>query len=103
MRSLLAVTILALTACKGDPEKCDRACRNYARLVFWDQANAEIAAAPPERREEIRREKAAKFTADLEHGIDFCVSRCVSANNGKDVDCWLDAKTAAQAKACTSD
>jgi hypothetical protein len=103
MRSLVPAVVLLLVACKGDPEKCDRACRNYAQLVYWDQANAEIAAAPAERREALRREKAAKFSADLEHGIDFCVSRCVSANFDKDVQCWLDAKTAAQAKACTAD
>ena len=104
MRSRFVVVVLLLiAACKGDPEKCDRACRNYAQLVFWDQANAEISAAPPERRDALRKEKTAKFEADLEHGIDYCTSRCVSANYDKDVDCWLAAKTAKQVKACSAD
>jgi hypothetical protein len=105
MRTSLPVIFLAFAAvtfaaCKGDPEKCDRACRNYAQLVFWDDANAKIAAAPADQRDALRRETTSKFAVDLEHGIDFCVSRCVSANYDKDVDCWLAAKTGTQAKAC---
>jgi hypothetical protein len=108
MTSRLAVVVLVGaavfgSACKGDPEKCDRACRHYAELVYWDQANTEIAAAPADKQAELRRDKTAKFAADLEHGIDFCVSKCVSANYDHDVQCWLDAKSAADVKACSSD
>lgn len=105
MTSRLAVLLVVAVvgACKGDPEKCDRACRHYAELTFWDQANTEIAKAPADKQAELRREKTVKFAADLEHGIDFCVSKCVSANYDKDVQCWLDAKTAAEVKACSSD
>ncbi len=99
----LVVAVVILAACKGDPEKCDRACRNYAQLVYWKQADAEIAAAPPAQRDELWKQKLAKFTADLEHGITMCSSQCITANNDKTIQCMLDAKSAEQAKACVSD
>lgn len=101
----LAVLALALTACKGNPEKCDKACRNYAKLVFWEQAEAEIAAAPADRRDALRKEKLAKFTKDLDHGINMCSSQCVSATttSDKQADCMIEAKTAKEAKDCASD
>jgi hypothetical protein len=101
MRWLAIVALV--TACKGDPVKCEAACRNYAELVFWDQANAEINAAPPAERENLRKQKAAKFTADLEHGIDFCSNRCISAGNDDQIKCLSNAKTAKDAKDCVAD
>jgi hypothetical protein len=101
----LFVLALAVSACKGNPDKCDKACRNYATLIYWKQADADIAAAPVEQREELRKQKLAKFTADLEHGITMCTSQCTSATatNDKQADCMIEAKTAEAAKACASD
>lgn len=98
---LLLVSTLAL-GCKGDPVKCDQACRNYAELVFWDKANAEIDAAPAEKRDELRKEKLAEFTKNLELGINTCSSKCLSANNDDQTKCLLEAKTAKQAKDCAA-
>ena len=105
MRHVLALALfatLALAGCKGDPEKCDQACRNYAELVFWDKANAEIDAAPPEKRDELRKQKLAEFTKNLELGINTCSSKCLSANNDEQTKCLLQAKTAKQAKDCAA-
>ena len=97
--------LLAIVAfgCKGNPEKCDKACRNYAQLVYWEKADAEIAAAPPEKRDELRKQKLTKFTNDLEKGITMCSSQCISASGMGDgqVDCMINAKTAQQAKDCS--
>lgn len=101
---LLGVLIFStLAGCKGDPEKCDQACRNYANLIFWDKANVEIDAAPADKRDELRKQKLAEFTKNLELGINTCTSKCLSANNDDDTKCLLAAKTAEQAKACVTD
>ncbi len=109
MRWLSIVLLFAglgggLGACaKGDPVKCDKACRNYAQLVFWDKADKEIAAVPAEQRDALRQQKLAEFTKNLERGIDLCTSKCVAANYDKDVNCWLAAKTAADINKCKGD
>lgn len=93
---------LVATACKGDPQKCEDACRNYAQLVFWEEADAEIAAAPVEQRDALRKTKLAKFTKDMELGLNTCTSKCLSANNDTDMNCMLKAKTAKEVKACVT-
>ena len=102
MRTLIAVMLIAALGCKGNPEKCDQACRNYAELVFWQTANAEIEKLPPAQRDAARKEKMAEFAKNLAAGVDMCTSKCVSANNKEDIDCLINAKTADQAKACVT-
>lgn len=97
------VVAITLAACHGNPEKCEKACRNYAELTYWKKADAEIAAAPPEQRDALRKQKLSKFTADLEQGLTLCTTRCSSANNDKQADCLIEAKTADQAKACVDE
>jgi hypothetical protein len=103
MRLLVAFVLLATACSHGDRVKCEQACRNYATLVFWKGAEGEIAAAPPAERDALRKQKAAKFAADLEAGADMCTSRCVSANNNDQTTCLIEAKTADQANACVKD
>lgn len=103
MRWLLALCFVFSTgceSCKGDPEKCDRAARNYAQLVFWDKANKEIEALPVDQRDAARKDKMAEFTKNMEQNIDVVVSKCVSANNKDQINCMIEAKNAAAAKKC---
>ncbi|MBS1121748.1 MAG: hypothetical protein H6Q90_3976 [Deltaproteobacteria bacterium] len=100
MRAVLLLTVLALTACKGDPVKCEQASRNFATLTYWSKANAEIAKLPPEQRQAMRKRKLGDFTNELETRIDLIVSQCQSANNEEQIDCMIAAKTAEQALAC---
>jgi hypothetical protein len=103
MRSGLLVVLLALSAlsaCKGDPVECDQACRNFATLVHWKKTDAEIAAAPPEKRDTMKRRKIAEFENKLENGIDQCVAQCVSAHNADQTHCMMEAKTADDVEAC---
>lgn len=102
MRTLLAVLVLFVLGCKGDPEKCENACRNYAQLVYWEQAEAEIAAAPVEQRDELRKKKMGEFSHNMSKGVDLCISKCMSANNDDDANCLEKAKTAKQAKDCVT-
>ena len=95
------VVLVALAACKkGNPEKCDAACRNYAQLDFWHGADARINALPPEQRDEARKKELAEFTRGMERGLDLCVSKCVDAAYTKDVSCWTNAKTYDELQKC---
>ena len=101
MRSVLLLLALAnLAACKADAQKCEQAARNFATLTYWQRANAEIAAQPPERREALRRRRLSEFTVELEGKIDLVVKQCQSANNEDQIDCMIAAKTAEQALEC---
>ena len=61
MRSFLVLAFVFTLGCKGDPVKCEEACRNYAKLVFWEEADVEIAKAPPEQRDELRKGNEAQI------------------------------------------
>lgn len=95
------VFVVVMAACKkGDPKKCDVACRNFAQLTFWHGADPKIDALPPEQRDEARKKALAEFTRNMERGLDLCTSKCVDANYDKDVSCWTNAKTYDDLKKC---
>ncbi|HEX4419256.1 MAG TPA: hypothetical protein VH165_15195 [Kofleriaceae bacterium] len=102
MRLDLAMMLLlgVVGACKGDPVKCEQGCRNFATLVYWKNADAEIAHAPADQRDALRKKKLGELDKQLERGLDMCVTQCQSANNTDDIDCLVGAKTADQALAC---
>jgi hypothetical protein len=93
LSSALALALLSpgLTACgKADAKKCEQMCRNYATISFRD---VEAARLPPEKREQALADK-------LKKGLDFCINKCVSANNDGQIDCMTVAKSISQLKAC---
>jgi len=101
MRSAVIVALgLLVGACKGDPVECEKACRNYAALVAWKKLDADIAQAPPDKRENLKKRSIVEFENQLEQGIDQCVAQCVSAHNDDQTHCMTEAKTAEQADAC---
>jgi len=101
MRRAVVIAVLGLlAACKGDRDKCEKACRNYATLLYWDIADHAIQAAPPAERDALRKRKLGEFSSILENGVDTCINQCTSANNDKQNECMTDAKTAAEAKKC---
>lgn len=99
MRSILAL-VFCLAACKGDPVKCDQGCRNYFTLKYWETTEPEIAKAPVEQRDALRKTKQAELKEKLESGLALCVSQCQSANHTEDIDCMVNAKTAADTAKC---
>ena len=101
MRSLGCLVLAFAIGCQGDPQKCETAIRNYATLVYWKKTDVEIAAVPPEKRDELRKQKLAEFTAQMEKGLQTLVSQCVSANNKDQVKCMTEAKTAEEATDCS--
>lgn len=100
MRSI-AFAIVFVSACRGDPHQCEQAVRNYASLVYWKQADAAIAAASPDQREQLRRDKLAEFQTQLDKGLPTLVSQCTSANNKEQISCMIEARTAEQAQRCS--
>ena len=104
MRSVLIVFLAMLSACgKGDKQKCDAGCRNFASLMYWKPVDVEIAKLPPEQQDAERKKRLGEVTSKIELGIDFCVSKCQAANNDDQADCMVKAKTYDQAKACVDD
>ncbi|MGE0872710.1 MAG: hypothetical protein AB7P03_29410 [Kofleriaceae bacterium] len=108
----LIVLVLGFTACKGDPVKCEKACRKGATLMFPKMIEAEIAkecAALPDKDpaspecEAIRKRKLTERAARIDKGLQLCVNQCVSANNEDQMDCLLAAKTGDEATKCTAD
>ncbi len=102
MRPVWLVLVLLVTAsgCKGDAQKCEQACRNFATLVYWKNADKEVADAPADKRDALRRRRLGEFDSHLENGVDVCISQCQSANNDEQIDCMIGAKNADQALGC---
>ena len=100
MRRLVLAAAIFVTACRGDAQKCEQACRNVYTLTYWQRADAEIAKLPQEQRKLERQKRLSDFTNRLEMGVDTCTTQCQSANNDEQIDCMIAAKTAEQAIAC---
>jgi hypothetical protein len=82
---------LALAACgKGDRNKCEQMCRNYATITFRE---VEAAKVRPDLREKALADK-------LTQGTEFCTNKCQAANNEEQMDCMIEAKNMRDLKAC---
>jgi hypothetical protein len=78
----------ALAVPAADEAACDRACRNFATLKFW-QANGEQD-----------KNKIAELQRNLDSGLPNCITQCVSANNGAQTACFGAAKSVDELSAC---
>jgi hypothetical protein len=97
----VTVLLICLAAChQGDPDRCEAAVRNYGTLLFWRDADATIEKAPPEKRDELRKQKLSEFTARMDNGLQTLVTQCVSANDKDTIECMIEAKTADEAEKC---
>jgi hypothetical protein len=105
MRWLAAsVFVLSLAACdKATVQECDKGCRNYFELHYWQAADMEIARAPAEQRDELRQQKQAELEPRMMKNLDLCVQKCKSGSDSKRAKCWAAARTTAEAKACEND
>ena len=92
-RAALAVPTL-------DRSACDRACRNFATLKFWQHAEAEISALPEDAQDSAHAMKSDQLAKKLEEGLEGCISTCLGANNAQQTGCWGDAKSVDELAAC---
>lgn len=90
----------ALTTPVLDGRLCERACRNFATLKFWEHADVEISAKAEADRTAARAAMAEELAAKVAAGIDSCTTSCLASNNAKQAACWADATAVAQLAAC---
>lgn len=96
-----AVAALAVPAL--DAAACDRACRNFATLRYWQRADAELAALPAADQAAARTRKTAELDAKLDAGTPACATTCLEANNAVQTACIAGATAAAQLDACSAE
>lgn len=98
---LLFVVLALVVGCSRPSAKdCEEAIRNWYTLLFWEQAEAEIANAPADQRDALRAEKAKEKETKLEKGLELGINQCRGARDHDGVKCMKEAKTAAQARKC---
>jgi hypothetical protein len=83
-----------------DKPACERACRNFATLKFWQRADAEIARMPAADQAAARAREQQAFTSKLDAGLETCITMCLDAKNPEQTACWGNATTADQLVAC---
>jgi len=103
VRVALLLTVLLAACDKPKVQDCDRATRNYFKLKYWEEAEALIAAAPPEEREALRYRKQEELEPRMMRSIDLAVQKCVSGADKARVRCWTKATTVKEAEACKND
>jgi hypothetical protein len=93
-----AKAALALPAL--DPGTCDRACRNYATLKFWQRADADIAALPEAKRAAAHKQREADLAGKIDAGVGACATSCLESNNATQTACMGGATSVEQLEAC---
>jgi hypothetical protein len=91
---------LAAGACGASGGDCDKACRNYFTLHYWDEADRAIAAAPPDKRDAVRQQKVEQLEPRMQGELGMCVSQCREASSDKEAKCMMEAKTVKDIEAC---
>jgi hypothetical protein len=105
MRTLLAVLVaFVMASCsKANVEQCDRGCRNYFMLHYWEAAEQEMAKLPEGERAALRAKKESELEGRMMQELDLCVTKCRSGADKHRVQCWTEAKTSAAARKCQND
>ena len=102
---LLSLATAALFACnRPSPEQCDKLCRRYNELHYWERFEKDAAGLAPSARDKLRAERQAEWDAiaarEFDPGRENCVKQCRRAAKRDDVTCVEEAQTAAAAKEC---
>jgi hypothetical protein len=97
---VLAAALAAGGCAKPKAQDCEEAIRNWFTLIYWEDAEKEIAAAPPDQRDALRAAKLADRDKKLENGMELSVRQCRAAGDFDGVKCMKSARTATQARAC---
>jgi len=104
VRAVLLLTVVLTAACeKASVQDCDKATRNFFKLKYWEESEAQIAAAPEAEREEMRYRKQEELEPRMMRSLDLAVQKCVSGADKARVRCWIKATTVKDAEACKND
>jgi hypothetical protein len=103
-RLRLAAFCLALVAAAGcsrpSAKDCEEGLRNWFTLIYWEKAEAEIAKAPPETRDALRKAKGEEKDKQFAAGLELAVLQCRGARDFDGVKCMKAATNAVQARKC---
>ena len=104
MRSV-CLLVLFLAACsRPTPEQCDKLCRRYNELHFWDRFEKDAAGLAPDAREKLRADRQKELdeinAREFDPGRENCVKECRRSAGRDEVTCVEAAKTGPEAKAC---
>lgn len=98
---LAVLSSLAVAGCdKASVQECDKGCRNYFTLHYWEEAEAEIAAAPEAERAALRADKERDYHERLKANLELCIQKCTSGAESGRATCWANAKSTEDAKKC---
>lgn len=102
MRKILFVVAAAvgLGACGASGADCDKACRNYFTVHYWDDADKELAKAAPDKRDALRKQKVDGLEERMQNGLGMCVSQCKEAADNTEANCMIAAKNVKEIEAC---
>jgi hypothetical protein len=101
--SIFFAALLALTACTGGAEQgeCDKGCRNFYQLHYWEDVELEAAKLPDDAaRDKLRKERLGELETRMMKGIPQCVAQCAKAASPEQTKCMIEAKSTAEAKKC---
>jgi hypothetical protein len=97
------VLVCGVSACdKASVQQCDKGCRNYFTLHYWEEVEAELATLPEAARAPRRIEAQAQLETRMMQNLDLCIQKCKSGADDERVDCWIRARTTTEAKRCAS-
>lgn len=79
---------------------CERACKNFAQLKYWERADAEISALPAGDQAPAKAQKISELATRLDAGMPACVSTCIESNNATQTACIAAAASVGALRAC---
>jgi hypothetical protein len=102
MRTILFVLACAIGAgaCGASGADCDKACRNYFTLHYWEEADKEIEKAPAAERDAVRKQKVEALDPRMQKELGMCLSQCREASSDKEAKCMIEAKTVKAVEDC---
>jgi hypothetical protein len=79
---------------------CERACKNFAQLKYWERADAEISSLPVADQTGARARKSSELETQLAAGLPTCVATCIESNNSTQTACIAAAASVGDLGAC---
>jgi hypothetical protein len=118
-RSFVLVLVAALAGCGKEParsdptpvrhtvaapdalvDRCPEGCRQYFTL-HWDKETRQLLeTTPPGEQAALQRQRDADYRARLDDGLPRCIDKCRSNGAFARAQCWVDARSTGEAKAC---
>lgn len=93
-------------SCKRAPRpQCEQMCSRYSELAFWSErtGNANLTEVERSALRTQAPDAVAELAAKQAAGLEFCISKCMSAGNEGDNQCVIAAQTFDDAKRCTTE